>query len=346
MKRVMDNRIDELNLNSVHQLAVELIQDDLRYLYSIIKNREKIDPTYWIALSPYIGLIIDGTEDWIKSYNNSSKEKIDIPLFNPEEEQYYVTLRNACKIWNYTLEDFQTILKARYNESDEYFGSLCKRTAKVLHLYDVMGIFTVDKFCCGNTILDACYIPGFNLQKPDGECIKRMSSVAGRFIREFGINEEYNFRSHIFDTNDYGGFIKIPFGNVFSFKHVLFACLCTINFVLHGIEEIIYDEVSTKLRMEYICYYYMENMLIQIRDEYNIDFSMFDQYISQEFRNSLAHYKLGVALKKDELVLSDPLKGLTQKYFQTDYDTVKKFLLSELSNTADKIEGYLGVRKR
>ena len=63
MKRVMDNRIDELNLNSVQQLAVELVQNDLRYLYTIIKNREKIDPTYWIAMSPYIGLIIDGTED-------------------------------------------------------------------------------------------------------------------------------------------------------------------------------------------------------------------------------------------------------------------------------------------
>ncbi len=51
-------------------------------------------------------------------------------------------------------------------------------------------------------------------------------------------------------------------------------------------------------------------------------------------------------LKPEELVLSDPLKGLTQKYLQTDYDTVKGFVLSELSNTADKIEVYLGLRKR
>ncbi len=68
--------------------------------------------------------------------------------------------------------------------------------------------------------------------------------------------------------------------------------------------------------------------------------------VSQGVRNSLAHYKLGVALKPEELVLSDPLKGLTQKYLQTDYDTVKGFVLSELSNTADKIEVYLGLRKR
>ncbi|WP_036613324.1 hypothetical protein [Oribacterium sp. P6A1] len=173
-----------------------------------------------------------------------------------------------------------------------------------------------------------------------------MAEFAGRYISAFDIRDGYSVKNQKYSYKDYGGFVKIPFGNDFSIKQVLFACLCNINFVLHGIEEIIIEEFSTKLRMEYLCYYYMENILGQIHDEYNIDFSMSDQYISQEFRNSLAHYKLGVALKMDELVLSDPIKGLAQKYFQTDYDTVKKFVLSELSNTADKIEVYLGLRKR
>ena len=60
-----------------------------------------------------------------------------------------------------------------------------------------------------------------------------------------------------------------------------------------------------------------------IHDTYNIDFLISDQYISQGFRNSLAHYKLGIALEQEELIMSDQLKGLTQKFFQTDYDTVK-----------------------
>ena len=342
----MDNRIDKSNLNSVQQAAIELIQDDMRFLYSLVINRKKIMPTYWIELSPYIGLIVDGAEDWIKSYNNSSKSKIDIPLFNDEQERYYEIMRSAAKTWGYGLAEFFNMLNERYLESDEYFGGLCKKIAKDLHLYDTMGVFFIDDYHCGNTILDACYIPNFNLNNTNGEYIKKMAEFAGRYISAFGINDGYSVKNQKHYYKDYGGFVKIPFGNDFSIKHVLFACLCIINFVLHGIEEITTEGVSTKLRMEYICYYYMENMLGQIRDEYNIDFSMSDKYVSQGVRNSLAHYKLGVALKPEELVLSDPLKGLTQKYLQTDYDTVKEFVLSELSNTADKIEVYLGLRKR
>ena len=340
------DRIDKELLNPVQLAAVELIQDDMKFLYTLIMNRSKIMPTYWIELSPYIGIIVDGAEDWIKAYNNSSKNKINIPLFNAEEEHYYEILRSATKSWGYGISELYSLLNKKYIESDEYFGGLCKKIAKDLHLYDTIGVFFIDDCHCGNTILDACYIPDFNLNAQDGERIKSMSEFAGRYITAFGIQDGFTAKKQKYHYKDYGGFVKIPFGNEFSVKHVLFSCLCIINFVLHGIDEIITDEVSTKLRMEYICYYYMENMLGQIRDEYNIDFSMSDQYIAQEFRNSLAHYKLGVALKKDELVLSDPLKGLTQKYFQTDYGIVKKFVLSELSNTAGKIEGYFGVRKR
>ena len=65
----MDNRLDKSNLNPVQQAAVELIQDDMRFLYSVVMNEKKIMPTYWVELSPYIGLIVDGAEAWIKSYN-------------------------------------------------------------------------------------------------------------------------------------------------------------------------------------------------------------------------------------------------------------------------------------
>ncbi len=342
----MENRIDKSNLNPVQQAAIELIQDDMRFLYSLVINRKRIMPTYWIELSPYIGLIVDGAEDWIKSYNNSSKSKIDIPLFNDEQKRYYETMRSATKTWGYRLEELYELLNERYLESDAYFGGLCKKMAKHLHLYDTMGVFYIDDYHSGNTILDACYIPDYDLNTSNGEYIREMAEFAGRYISLFGIQNEYTVQNQKYYYKDYGGLIKIPFGDDFSIKHVLFSCLCIINFALHGIEEIITDEVSTKLRMEYICYYYMKNMLGQIRDDYNIDFSMSDLYISQGFRNSLAHYKLGVVLKREELILSDPLKGLTQKIFQKDYYAVKETVLSELANTANKIEVYLGLRKR
>ena len=335
--------MDKSNLNPVQQATIELIQDDMRFLYTLIINSEKIMPTYWIELSPYTGLIIDGAEDWIKAYNNSSKNYIEIPLFNSEEECYYKIMRNASKAWGYNLSEYYELLNVKYTESDKYFGGVCSKIAKYLHLYDTMGVFLIDGYNCGNTILDACYIPDYKYGVTNGERIKKMAEFAGRYITAFEIRKGFNIKTQTYNYRDDGGFIKIPFGNEFSINHVLFSCLCTINFVLYGIEKIIIDEVATKLRMEYICYYYMKRLLDQIHDELGVDFSMSDQYISQEFRNSLAHYKLGIMLKKDDLILSDPLKGLTQKIFQTDYNSIKNFTLNELTNSAKMIEMYLGI---
>ncbi len=342
----MRNIVDKSELNLVQQAAVELIQIDMRFLYTLVMNRKNIMPTYWLGLSPYIGLIIDGAEDWLKTYNNSSKVKIDIPQFNDEQEHYYEKLRSASKMWDYGLIELYDLLNERYSESESYFGGLCNEIAKNMHLYDTMGVFFIDDYHCGNTILDACYIPNFNIYAPDGDIITKMAEFAGRYISLFGINEGYSAVSQKYTQKDYGGFVKIPFGNDFSIKHVLFACLCTINFVLYGIEKIITEEVPTKLRIEYICYYYINCMLEQIRSGYDINISVSNHYISREFRNSMAHYKLGVALKSEELIILDPLKGLTQKFFRTDYATVKDYVLNELSTAAESIELYLGLRMK
>lgn len=113
----------------------------MRFLYTLVANRNKIMATYWIELSPYIGLIIDGAEDWIKAYNNSSKNKINIPLFNHEQEIYYEIMRSAAKMWGYGLEELYDLLYERYLESEVYFGGLCKKITKYLHHYDTIGVF-------------------------------------------------------------------------------------------------------------------------------------------------------------------------------------------------------------
>lgn len=41
-------------------------------------------------------------------------------------------------------------------------------------------------------------------------------------------------------------------------------------------------------------------------------------------------YQLGVALKKDELLFEDKLFGLTQKYFKSDYLTIKNGIMQDL----------------
>ena len=62
-------------MKSVQKAALSLIQDDLAFLYTLVVNSNKIHPTYWVELSPYIGIIVDGAEDWAKAFNNSEKIK-------------------------------------------------------------------------------------------------------------------------------------------------------------------------------------------------------------------------------------------------------------------------------
>ena len=55
----------------------------------------------------------------------------------------------------------------------------------------------------------------------------------------------------------------------------------------------------------------------------------------------MAHYKLGVLLKEDELVENDIMFGLTQKCFGEDYLSVKNFIVEELKNLSNYIKESL-----
>lgn len=54
-------------------------------------------------------------------------------------------------------------------------------------------------------------------------------------------------------------------------------------------------------------------------------------YVSDLFRNSMAHYKVGVALKPSEIKSEDLLFGLTQRFFNCNYLTLKKTILENLT---------------
>ena len=78
-----------------------------------------------------MGMIIDGVEDWIKSYNNSNKNKLDLPLFTQEEQLYYEAMRNSVKMFENGVDAVYGMLEERYLKSDEYFSSLCKPIIKI-----------------------------------------------------------------------------------------------------------------------------------------------------------------------------------------------------------------------
>lgn len=333
------------SFNPVQQKAVDLMKSDLRFIYTMTNNHQQLSEcNYVVSSMPYIGLIIDGIEDWINRYNNSSKSKLSLPVFSEEEKKYYEELRSSIKIWEPPYDDIYKRIQALYIKSDEHFSGLCIPLAKKLRLYDIYGADIVDGEICGNTILCSYYLPSFSFSKEYGKYMRKMSIIGGQYIQLFGAIEPYQVKTNMqFSTKDYGGFIKSPVGNRFSDKFILFSVLCQIQFVLICVEKYIDEECPTKLRFEYILYYYLIGVLPAINDRLKTSFTMDSKHYSDLFRNAMAHYGLGVALRQEELIEADPFGGLTQKHFNCDYYSLKKYVVEQLYGLSIQIKQYLKI---
>lgn len=284
------------SLSKTEQVTLELIQSDLQFLYTVYQNKLVSGSSYFVALLPYMGMIIDGCETWS---NKVDKLKLHSLKFSKEEQYYYSELRNSIKLWETSFEDLNVLLKKKYNESDIYFSNCCNSIVKDLKLYDILGTYLINGRYCDNTILDMLFVPNFDYSGIDGEYIKRMFTFSGKIITLFGMNKEPMLKtddSILFDNKDYGGFVKSPTGNNFSEKFVLFSVLCSINFIIYGIDKYILPEVTTKLRFAYIQYYYLMEQIPQINKHFNTQFYMNSKWLDpkNKFRNCMAHYGIGV----------------------------------------------------
>ena len=122
------------------------------------------------------------------------------------------------------------------------------------------------------SILCFYYNPLYSFED-NGEFIKTMAEIGGKYIALMGAVNEYTVNDSIkFDTKDYGGFQKSPIGNKFSDKFVLFSILCQINFLIYGVERWIKEETPTKLRFMYLLYYSLLELLPQINQKLNTAF--------------------------------------------------------------------------
>lgn len=331
------------SLSKTEQVTLRIIQSDLQFLYTVHQNRLVSDSSYFVALLPYMGMIIDGCETWT---NKVDKLKLHSLKFSKEEQYYYSELRNSIKLWETSFEDLSTLLKQKYNESDNYFSNCCKPIAKAFKLYDIFGVHLIDGRFYDNTILDMLFVPDFNYNRIDQKYIKRMSTFSGKIIASFGIDEGPMLEvdsSIVFDIKDYGGFVKSPIGNKFSGKFVLFSILCSINFIIYGIDKYILPEIPTKLRFAYIQYYYLMGQIPQINKHLNTQFYMNSKWLDPEkkFRNCMAHYGIGVVLSQQEVIETDLFGGLTQKVFGEEWISVKNSIINELRKLSEQISNYL-----
>lgn len=335
----------KLNLTNTQKIALNLIVEDLRFIYSILLvNKGKHTSSFSIALQPYLGLITDGIEQWsgkVKPINNY------IPKFTDEEKSYYTEMRNSIKMWNNDFHTLSQTLCSIYVENDAYFSSLCKPIAKKLNLYDIYGCFIVNGFYCDNTILDCLFTPFFKHGTMDGEYRKSMSIFLGKLVASFGANElcPLSVDSKMkFETQDFCGFVKSPTGyRNYDRTFVLFSLLCTINFLILCVDRYVLDESPTKLRFIYIQYFYLVHMIQEINSNFNSNFKINDKWYCEKMRNCMAHYGIGGVLSQNEVIANDTFGGLTYKLFNCDWILLKSNILSELKDLAKQLQNYIHI---
>lgn len=83
-----------MDLNKVQVAALRLMQSDARFLYTLVdihKNAENITSNYIMMCQPYIGIFVDGAEQWCK------KVGLVPPSFTAEEKVYYTALKYSLQ---------------------------------------------------------------------------------------------------------------------------------------------------------------------------------------------------------------------------------------------------------
>lgn len=111
--------------------------------------------------------------------------------------------------------------------------------------------------------------------------------------------------------------------------------------ILYAVDKFIVPEIPAKLRFAYILYYYLCDTLPQINNMHGTSFHVDREYHSQDFRNAMAHYKVGVYLRANEIVPEDPMFGMTKKAFGEDFVQTKDTIMQELKRLADQLKDYL-----
>ena len=332
-------------LNQVQKASFRLMQKDFSLLFTVIKNNERLSSNYISMMMPYFGLIVDGAEEWIKRVNKVNKTDLGVPLFDNEENAFYGTVRQSIKIWDYDYESSYRLLENSYKTSYNYFKqySLSLGTD---NKFDIFGVDFCNRVICGNTLL-CFYYYNYNIFDEDyNNFLKSVAEIAGKYTLLFEAKNEYLVNDKFcFGFIDCGGKIESPVGNIFSYKYVLFSILCQINFLVWCVDRWIIDDVSSKLRFAYLLYYYLVDQIKQIDQKEGLNFTINPKYKSDDFRNAMAHYGLGVVLNEDELIENDIMFGLTNKVFGEDYSTIKSFVYGELSDLAKQIGVYLKLPK-
>lgn len=287
---------------------------------------------------PYIGIFTDGAEQWCK------KMRLDAPMFNNAEKNYYTSLRLSHKLFEKSYSKYEKMLMEKFWESENYFYSIRRLREKILGYYNVGTDLCNGEFC-GNTILCALHTPITTLGNENaGIIIRDMSVIAGKLSSYFGCTDflpyQYNDNLKV-KYEDYHFYKKCPLKLKNDLGFVLFSILCNINYAIEFVDKYFVEEIPQKYKFAYLQYYYLCDFLTDLNAHNMTNFHLDTTLKNRDFRNCLAHYGLGQFLKEDDIIDNDVLKGLTNKAFNMDYNSAKELLYGYLRDLAEQIKNEI-----
>ena len=334
--------MESFYLNAVQNAAFELIQSDARFLHTLIdinRNAERTSSNFIMMSQPYIGVFVDGAEQWCK------KVGLESPTFRGGEKEYYRKLRKGHKLFEKSYAEYSELLMKTLADSDRYFYSNRGLLEKIFG-YNNVGIDLCNGEYCGNTSLGAVCAPMQIWWNQDaGKTMQSASVIAGELAGFFDCKAflpyKYDDKRNIVKFKDYHFFQDCPLKEKTEYGFVLFSILCSINYVTAFIESYFIEEIPQKFKFAYLQYYYLCSFI----DELNrikgsnliIDYSL----QNREFRNCLAHYGLGQYLVEEDVLSTDILKGLTNKALNLEYFEAKQKLFEYLNSLRDQIKSII-----
>lgn len=330
-----------MKLSKVQTAAYELIQSDVRFLYTLVhmyRNTKNKNGNYVMMSQPYIGIFTDGAEQWCK------KVGLDAPAFSEDEKTYYCALRQGHKLFEKSYDDYMRLLMEKFSESDRYFYNVRSPFEKICGYYNV-GVDLCDNNFCGNTIIGAMYTPVTLLGNQNiGIWIKNISVVSGKLAAFFGCSQfpPYKYDNRfVVKFRDYHFFKNCPLKEKTSFGFLLFSVLCSVNYATVFINKCFTEEIPQKFKFAYLQYYYLCDFIRKLNSFNNTNFYLDDSLHNEYFRNCLAHYGLGQFLKETDIIENDTLKNLTHKAFNLDYFSAKEQLYNYLHCLTEQIKGSI-----
>lgn len=336
-------------INDNYSIVRKLIQDDAKYIYTLVKLSDECRLNYIGMAVPYIGIFADSAELWGKRAGYIKT------FFDKKEKETFAILRNRRKWLEISFREYMEETEKALTASDRYYSSLSNPLKRFFRLYSNAGVDYIGDNLCGNSLLRSIYIPSDTPASSLYEAeIEKIGSVAEKlcemYIGDNDIIDILGIRSTLYDkkTNrseyiykEYNFYSRCPLKKHDITSLTLFSILCSANFLLDFMDQFYIVKNETKLRFIYVLYCQLTDMLKDINKNVGYEFKLNEKWYNRELRYSMMHYELGQILNEDNIIQTDPFGGATDILLKINYITLLNELSNEIKSFADQLTGYL-----